>query len=97
MMEPWHCRQCLHYLKSSGVRDLTLDRTLMKYLVSKVLPPSVEDHRRVKRAARFMYLDAAGKLWVKHPKTGVSLYVPPICKRASIVRDAMKQLGFPNG
>ena len=69
----------------------------MKYLVSKVLPPSVEDHRRVKRAARFMYLDAAGKLWVKHPKTGVSLYVPPICKRESIVCDAMKQLGFPNG
>ena len=97
MTEPWHCHQCLRYLKSSGVRDLTLDRSLMSYLVSKVLPPSVEDHRRVKRAACFMYLDAAGKLWVKHPKTGASLYVPPICKRESTVRDAMKQLGFPNG
>ena len=44
-----------------------------------------------------MRLDREGKLWITNPSTGVSLLVPPMYQREGIIKEALKQLGFPNG
>ena len=51
----------------------------------------------MRRAARFLSVDTGGKLWAKHPTTEVSLHIPPIYRREGIIKEALQQLGFPNG
>ena len=68
----------------------------MKYLVRKEVPPEKGDELRVKRAAKFLRVDERGVLWAKHPGTGVDCYIPPICEREALIKEALKAMGFPN-
>ena len=68
----------------------------MKYLVMKVVPSEKADKLRVKRASRFLWVDERGVLWTKHPETGVECYIPPICEREDLIKEALKAMGFPN-
>ena len=34
---------------------------------------------------------------MKHPETGVECYIPPICEREDLIKEALKAMGFPNG
>ena len=61
------------------------------------MPPEKTDKLRVKRALKFLHVDAHGVLWAKHPETGVERYIPPICEREDLIKEALKVLGFPNG
>ena len=79
------------------MRDVTLDVPLMKYLVMKVVPSEKVDKLRVKRASRFLWVDERGVLWMKHPETGVERYIPPICEREDLIKEALKAMGFPHG
>ena len=79
------------------MRDVTLDIPLMKYLVMKEVPSEKADELRVKRASKFLHVNKHGVLWAKHPETGVERYIPPICKREDLIKEALKAMGFPNG
>ena len=83
---PWHCPTCLRHLRKGGVRDVTLDVPLMKYLVMKEVPSEKADKLRVKRASRFLRVDERGVLWAKHPETGMECYIPPICEREDLIK-----------
>ena len=69
----------------------------MRYLVVGEVPTTKVDELRVKRAARFLRVDERGVLWAKHPKTGVECYIPPICEREDLIKEALKAMGYPNG
>ena len=69
----------------------------MKYLVMKEVPSENVDKLGVKRASRFLWVDERGVLWAKHPETGVERYIPAICEREDLIKEALKAMGFPNG
>ena len=69
----------------------------MKYLVRREVPSERADKLRVKSALRFLWVDERGVLWAKHPETGVQCYIPPICEREDLIKEALKAMGFPNG
>ena len=94
---PWHCRECRQHLREQGVRDVTLDRVLMKYRVDGVLPGDKAEWKRLKRAAGFLHIDERGNLWATDAVTQVKRYIPPIADREAIVTDALRTMGFPNG
>ena len=35
---PWDCRKCIREFEETGLRDVTLDLELMRYLVTDELP-----------------------------------------------------------
>lgn len=74
-----------------------MDVPLMKFLVMKEVPPEKADELRVKRASSFLRVDERGVLWARHPDTGVERYIPPICEREDLIKEALKAMGFPNG
>ena len=61
------------------------------------MPSEKADKLRVKRASKLLHVDKSGVLGVKHPETGVERYIPPICEREDLIKEALKALGFPNG
>ena len=84
-------------MREQGVRDVTLDRVLMKYLVDGVLPGDKAEWKRLKRAAGFLHIDEHGNLWATDAVTQVKCYIPLIADREAIVMDALRTMGFPNG
>ena len=79
------------------MRDVTLDKVLMKFLVRGEVPFKRADKLRVKRAAKFLRVDDRGVLCAKHPGMGVDRYIPPVCKWEDHIKEALKGMGFPNG
>ena len=78
------------------MRDITLDAVLMKYLVSGEILSERADKLRVKRAANFLYVDEKGVLWAKHPGTEVDCFIPPICEREELIKEAFRAMGLLN-
>ena len=35
---PWYCKKCIREFEETGLRDVTLDLELMRYLVTDELP-----------------------------------------------------------
>ena len=35
---PWYCKKCIREFEEAGLRDVTLDLELMRYLVTNELP-----------------------------------------------------------
>ena len=94
---PWHCRECKQHLHEQGIRDVTLDRVLIKYLVDGVLPGDKVEWKRLKCAAGFLHIDECGSLWAMDEVTQVKRYIAPIADHEAIVTDALHTMGFLKG
>ena len=94
---PWHCREYKQHLHKQGVRDVTLDSVLIKYLVYGVLPGNKAKWKRLKHATGFLHIDEHSNLWATDEVTQIKRYTPPIADHEVIVMDALQSIGFPNG
>ena len=74
---PWHCPECLEDFKSKGVRDITLDKKAMRFVIAGVLPDECtpEEESRIVRATKFVVWENNG---VYVTTKGVQKRVPQI-------------------
>ena len=88
---------CRSHTKSKGIRDVTLDTHVNKYLAAKRLPEDSASHPRVIKAATKLFLDEQGTLWANDATGWPTRRIPPIGERRSLVEEAMSNLLYPSG
>ena len=66
------------------MRDITLDDSLMAYLATGGPVADMDLLARCSMAARFLWLDEAGRLWTRG-RGGVWVEIPPIGARLELV------------
>ena len=74
---PWYCDDCVWEFEEAGVRDITLDLELMRYLVMDELPDDEQALTRVLRMEGKMWI-TDNRLWYKPEENGPPLIIPPI-------------------
>ena len=93
---PYHCRECKQHLRKQGIRDVTLDCVLIKYLVDSVLSGDKAEWK-LKCSAGFLRIDERGNLWATDEVTQVKRFIAPIADHKAIVADTLCATGFPHG
>lgn len=93
---PWHCQRCVSLHQKRKTRDITLDRDLLRYIVSGRVPTEATAHARVARHARYVQVDRDGSVWLVGD-VRVPRRVPPMRDRRRILEDTFRGLGHPSG
>ena len=94
---PWHCQDCIRKLQAKGVRDITLDQPLLRYLATGNAPAHEDEAARVVKAGRWLWLDSRGVLWATHESLGWQQRIPTLGERGPLLREALRNTGFPEG
>ena len=76
---------------------MSLDESLLRYLAHREEPHDPGEARRVLRAAEFVSMCEAGKLWMSTPGLKGWREVPPISKRRRLVEVTFRQCAYPSG
>ena len=91
---PFHCPSCQEELQRAGVTDITLDHNVMHTVVRGSAPAVNPDElSRCERVARWFFWDGSN-LRLRDPAERM---VVPLCRRAAMVSEAARDLGFPGG
>jgi hypothetical protein len=94
---PWYCHMCRHIYREKGLMDITLDEAILRYLSHGELPKDVRQEDRVRRAANFAELDAAGKVWLRGSQDAPARLIPGLGSRRPVMEHAFKEGVYPSG
>ncbi len=91
---PFHCPNCQEELQRAGVTDITLDHNVM-YTVVRGGAPAVnpDELARCERVARWFFWDGSNL----RLRDSAERLVVPLCRRAAMVSETARDLGFPGG
>ncbi len=78
------------------LRDVTLDRALLRFVISGEVPHDALEEARVKRAATYYSVDDRKRIWVLGVNGGW-LRVPWMKDRADLVRETHEEAGLCSG
>ena len=96
LIGPWYCRRCVREFEEAGLRDITLDLELMRYLATDELPDDDKTLTRVLQMDGKMWIEDE-HLWYKLEEEGPPLIVPPIHNRCAIVKAVHATMAAPSG
>ena len=79
------------------MRDVMLDEVLLRFLSHSEAPTDPVEYSRVLKASRFMYMDAAGRVWLRGDDDVPPRQIPLLKNRPKIITSSLTTGAYPSG